>query len=421
VGVAARVPDRLRIAYRAVTRAYQLVAIIALNTVICFVCLELMSAGLATLHDLAMKSGAAVDSRASSPYYASQKWAAQYWREFGASRSQAYHPFVLWRRRGFAGETINISASGVRSTPNARCVPGALKVLVFGGSTVWGTGVPDWGTLPAYLQAELQRRHDGPVCVVNYGESAYVSTQSLVQLLLLLQSGSAPDLVVFYEGLNDAYSAYQSGVAGAHENLKEMAASVEGSRKPHVDFLGEALRRTNLFRVSRYLISGLTHRKEGQPRLETYESKGTDLDSIASQIAGAYFVNYQIVEGLATKFGFDFWLIWPSYIRSGGKPLVAAETEIANNVDPALDRLYQAVHRRVAAGAAAHSRLLDMTTAFDAYPDLLWLDEVHVTADGNRLLAASIAASVTVDWTAESRTEPRGRRLQSIRSTDQSQ
>ena len=119
-----------------------------------------------------------------------------YWREFGVSRRQAYRPYVLWRRHAFSGKTINVDADGVRLTPGAVCGPSSFKVFVLGGSTVWGTGAADWNTLPAHLQTELQRVSARPVCVVNFGESAWVSTQSVLQLLLQLQAGNVPDLVI---------------------------------------------------------------------------------------------------------------------------------------------------------------------------------------------------------------------------------
>src|SRR5207248_2759198 len=143
--------------------------------------LELASAGMMKARVALVKSGEqeVLDSRSASSYYTSQAWAPVYWHEFSASRRQAYRPYVLWRRPAFSGKTINIDEHGVRLTPGAVCRPSSFKVFVLGGSTVWGTGSADWNTLPAYLQKELQRVSAKPTCVVNFGESAYVSTQSV--------------------------------------------------------------------------------------------------------------------------------------------------------------------------------------------------------------------------------------------------
>jgi len=390
---------RFRARLRGPIRAYRAVAIVVLNTLICFVCLELVSTAITSIRDYHLRpQSESSDARSGSPYYATQEWSAQYWREFNASRMQAYHPYVIWRRRAFAGETINVDAAGVRLTPGANCGSGARKVFVFGSSTVWGTGAPDWGTLPAYLQTELQAHTNNAVCVVNYGESAYVSTQSLFQLLLLLQSGSVPNLVLFYEGLNDAYAAYQSGIANAHENYDQLAASFEGGGRPAEEgAVAYAVKRTSLFRVSRNLLAGLTHHLDEPSRLKTYQSLGIDSGAVATGVAKEYLNNYAIVDALAKKYGFEYRFIWPPYIRTGHKQLVAAEQTISGRIDPALDRLYQSVYKRVSASAAAHPRLVDMTNVFDGSHDLLWIDEVHVTPVGNRMLAAAIAAMLTTD------------------------
>ena len=95
---------------------------------------------------------------------------------------------------------------------------------------MWGTGSPDWGTIPANLQKGLEKLRQGPVCVMNFAESAYVSTQDIIMLLLQLQSGNVPDLVVFYNIAGDISAAYQSGRAGVHANLDEIAARFEGRR-----------------------------------------------------------------------------------------------------------------------------------------------------------------------------------------------
>jgi hypothetical protein len=102
-----------------------------------------------------------------------------------------------------------------------------LRVFAFGGATMWGTGSPDWETIPAYLQAGLEARRGKPVCMVNFGESSFVSTQEVIQLLLQLESGNVPHLVIFYDGINNIYAAYQSGQAGVHENLDPIAAKLQ--------------------------------------------------------------------------------------------------------------------------------------------------------------------------------------------------
>ena len=40
----------------------------------------------------------------------------------------------------------------------------------------------------------------------------------MMELFLQLREGNIPDLVVFYDGVNDVFSAYQQGKAGIPQN-----------------------------------------------------------------------------------------------------------------------------------------------------------------------------------------------------------
>ena len=88
---------------------------------------------------------------------------------------------------------------------------------MFGGSTMWGTGGRDEGTIPAALAREL-RGHGIVPEITNFGETGYVNTQEVLLLALQLQKGRVPDLVIFYDGINDTGSAFQLRRAGMPHN-----------------------------------------------------------------------------------------------------------------------------------------------------------------------------------------------------------
>jgi len=70
---------------------------------------------------------------------------------------------------------------------------------VFGGSTVFGTGVTDDDTIPAHLN---QLGKKGNV-FVNFGTQASFQNNEIEKLLLLLKKGWRPKRVIFIDGLND--------------------------------------------------------------------------------------------------------------------------------------------------------------------------------------------------------------------------
>jgi lysophospholipase L1-like esterase len=130
------------------------------------------------------------------PNYRQADWVDTHFAEW-AGLGTEYHSFVGWRRSPFAGQTIVIEAPyGERRTP---LPAGAAEpsVYFFGGSAMWGTGARDQDTIPA-LYAQATGR-----IARNFGESGYIAHQGLEMLLWLLATGQRPDVVVFYDGVND--------------------------------------------------------------------------------------------------------------------------------------------------------------------------------------------------------------------------
>jgi lysophospholipase L1-like esterase len=383
-----------------VVNCYKAIAILMLNAVVLY-------AGL----DLAARSSFKITSLISSPaqeplvgegnprekvsYYSSQDWAEQYWYEHRLSSTQRYYPYVGWRRDHFKGKTIEIDENGVRATPGADCSSAnSFKVFAFGGSTLWGTGSPDWGTIPAYLQAVLQKLRNGPVCVVNFGESGYVSTQGVIALLMQLKSGNVPNLVVFYDGPPDIYAAYQSGRAGVHQNFDAIAARFESRQNPPPPpTLVDWLRSTHSYSLIENMINKLTIVKpeQGEPtaKLVTYETMGIDVATLSGLIVQGYFTNYKIVSALAQKYGFKSFFFLQPIVSMGSKPLTGEEQEIKDGLkmNHGLNKLYTSVYQAIELESPKYQNVHSMAHIFDGYNSLLWIDELHVTPLGNQLIA----------------------------------
>ena len=81
-----------------------------------------------------------------------------------------------------------------------------VKLLMLGGSSLWGFGARDDQTIPSLLARKLHER-GLKVEVKNLAELGYVSTQEVIGLIRELQTGYRPDVVIFYDGVNDTTSA----------------------------------------------------------------------------------------------------------------------------------------------------------------------------------------------------------------------
>jgi hypothetical protein len=377
---------------------YRAVAILMLNALIAFACFELAGLGYVKFEIPSMKSKPTEqlvgegNPREKVSYYASQDWAERYWYEFRLSRNQKFYPFVGWRRAPFKGKTIEVDQNGIRVTPGANCSAKSFKVFTFGASEMWGTGSPNWATIPAHLQNGLEKLRQGPVCVTNLAESAYVSMQSIILLLMQLRSGNVPDVVLFYTIADNVYAAYQSGRAGTLENFDEIAARFEVRREP--DTFVDRLRSTYSYKLIDMLMSKLTianpqHEEPPSSKLITYESMGIDAATLSDSIAQDYFENFKIVSALSQKYGFKYFYFLPPYVSMGNKPLTPEEQEMKHKMESqaALEKLITAVYRAIERESSKYPNLHSMVHIFDGYDSLMFIDQGHVTPIGNQVIA----------------------------------
>jgi hypothetical protein len=386
--------NRQRFSYlgRWIVNSYKVAAIVTLNALLLFTCLELAATVVAKIWKEPEPQGDEQSPRAHVSYYASQAWAKQYWKEFSLSRPELYHPYVLWRRAPFKGDFVNINRDGIRFTPGADCSVNSYKIFTFGGSTMWGTGAPDWGTIPAYLQTDFTAQLHQPVCLMNFGESAFVSTQDVIQLIQELQSGNVPNLVIFYDGVNDTYAAYQSGQP-THQNFNQIAARFQNGKSPPPPFIAW-IESSHSFHLLKRLVAELSQKPRISTDLLTYKTMGIDTGTLTDAVVEKYISNYKIVHALAREYGFKSFFFWQPFIMIGGKSLTGEEQEMKRGMDPAYIELYESVYGRVQQIAKKYENLYYMANIFDEYKQLIWIDDVHVTPEGNLLIAQKMLQAI---------------------------
>jgi hypothetical protein len=107
----------------------------------------------------------------------------------------------------FEGHFIHVEG-GRRRTTDAPA-NADRRVLLFGGSTVFGQEVPDEATLASCLQRALTRQAGPRFRVENYGTPAMIARQQTARLVETpLRAG---DVVVFYDGVNDVFYPVYNG------------------------------------------------------------------------------------------------------------------------------------------------------------------------------------------------------------------
>jgi len=217
--------------------------------------------------------------------YQGREWVyALRWEEVATNRYD-YQPYVVWRRPPYAGKNIFIGEGGIQRTTQANCGNGSLRIFMFGGSALWGSGSPDWGTIPSQL-AKVLADSGYSACVKNYGESAWVGTQEVVQLVMALKKGEVPDLVIFYDGWNEISSRYQTGLPDAHANLYDIKQKFEQSPAHLI------MQSTSTSKLYDRIMTSLKMQK---PYLERYRLRDEPLEGVPASIREQYFRNMWIL------------------------------------------------------------------------------------------------------------------------------
>ena len=166
------------------------------------------------------------DKRAELPSYQDHDKARRIYHDQRISNS-LYTPFSEWRQPQYTSENLNIDENGYRlHTVGTDNDANAQTLGFFGGSTVWGTGVDDNGTLPGQFDA-----HHDKYIVTNYAERGYTSFQNLIDLMKLMNQNKAPKVAVFFQGFNDIWVHCNDIVTPSlNGHLEE--ANIQASLKP---------------------------------------------------------------------------------------------------------------------------------------------------------------------------------------------
>jgi hypothetical protein len=196
-----------------------------------------------------------------------------------------------------------------------------------------------------------------------------------------LQKGNVPDLVVFYDGYNDMGSALINHRAG--ETYGELSRRLEFNAfnqwsSDHLSLYKQALTlfvlNSGLGRLAEKL-SSVTGRYGGKMGQE--------------QVVRTYLANKALVEAVGRSFGFRCLFFWqPSiWTKSRHTPYEDRETGM-----PGEGNFMRGVNRRIES-IASETSIYDLSGVFGDSAEPYYIDEVHITGEGNRIVAQAMLSS----------------------------
>ncbi len=343
-----------------------------------------------------------VETRA---YPETASWVPAYFHAMNSVRMRWY-PYVYWKTAPMRSAYLNIDPHSNRVNWNAprRENDGRplLRVFVMGGSTTWGAGARDDYTIPSLLAKDLAGNPQYDVEVKNYGQMGWVTSQELIYLYELLRRGERPDLVIFYDGINDTFLGYQDGIAGLTQNeflrAQEFGilASSSGRKRLYATALRTFLMNTGIADLLK-LLSGkdeaTTERSEiGPIGSIAYLAPPSDFegaDAIEQDIINIYLFNNQMVRAIGDRFGFRSLFYWQPVIYSK-HPLTAYERSFVGA--RSRQEFFDGTYKRIA-GVAQSNGVNDISGILDEGAKTYFVDPWHITEAGNAVIARRIASN----------------------------
>jgi hypothetical protein len=311
-----------------------------------------------------------------------ESWERQKW---------AYEPLAQIREAPAGGKFVNVTEAGYRKGRTDLPWPPAadrINVFVFGNSTTFGYGVPDWETVPSFLEQALEERTGRKLGVYNFAHGYYYSTHELLAFQRLVMDGIRPNLAVFIDGLNEFYQ-HDKGFLWT----ELLSNYVESNQATLSNKLRALLYDMPIWELYRYLKGRDGTGQDAQAALranqELIATGATTFD--VDKVLARYRRNQEMIRTIARQFGVSVLFVW--------QPTPTYKYDLRHHLFAGADLQG---HQRSGAGyAAAYEKYTEgaFGTDFAWCADIqegveapLYVDAVHYTARLGKMLAECIAA-----------------------------
>ena len=329
------------------------------------------------------------DDRARLPNYVGVDWAGAHFREFW-QLATGYRSYYGWRRLPYHGRTITIDESGTRRTFAPANNQQARKIAFFGGSTMWGSGADDEHTIPSLF---IKQHPD--YLGYNFAESGHTSHQNLNLLMEKLLEGLRPDVVVFYNGVNEVGLCRRELRVYSHERDAQIRELVDDRpwnfrnpksylsllypAKAFVDRMGQALER----------------RWAGPHSFFNCDQEPEKAAAVARLLLWDWTAAKDLVEGYGGKFLAVLQpVVYFSHTRTDH---IIVEEELRPQYAAVYPRIIDLLQSEF---PQLRGNFLDLRDAFDQ--DMyIYIDSFHVSPNGNQIIASRISSQLA--------SEPAGR------------
>jgi len=353
--------------------------LLAINILVLFVLLNMAYWSVAVLQLVLSRPGTSPYSNPGPelPNYANIDWAAQHKREMDQTEMTVagwdFKSFIGWRRKPFHGETINIDGPhGQRRTINTASGD-AKKAYLFGGSTMWGTGANDQGTIASQFAAMTG------MWTENFGETGYTAHQSLMLLIQLLQEGHRPDLVIFYDGVNEvAIKCVTAMTADSHMLEARINSLLKVQAHSPASF-------AHYFEPIWYIAGRIKSALTGHSGVNAEGFNCHRNSDKAARITDNLFLDWQMAKRITDSYGIRFIGILQPVIYFS-----RTRKDHLGDVFPLMQAQFLSVYPLIRLRMTEDRTFYDLTSVLDS-DEYFYVDFCHLSPNGNRRVAQRMA------------------------------
>ena len=327
--------------------------------------------------------------------YQGQEWAAALARE-SDGRGQVFQQYLIWISKAQKGQFVNLDRDTGRKTwnpPNLQA-PEAT-VFAFGGSASWGYGARDDYTLPSQLSRLLNAKSPR-FRVFNFGEPGYTFTQGVFSLITKLRDGARPTYVIFYDGFNDVYGAYQSGKPGTLHNIAQLKEKLESKPRQIYWQAVKGWWQENIFLYNKIFSRFL------QPSGKRFREVGAgfsdeELKNLAAGLTQYYGQSLELLDQLAQAYGFKYACFWQPALFTEAQILPQETRADVRLEDKNFARLYQFTNQYLAEHPPPQ-HFYNLTDVLSGRTQPCYLDLMHLTEEGYGLVAERMEKILRKDF-----------------------
>ncbi len=304
-------------------------------------------------------------------YKTDQAYAKNIFQDYNSVQHQ-YEPFVGWKTLPYEGKTLHINKQGLRThlTPFVSDSTNQI-VRFFGGSTMWGEGSDDQHTIPALFNAKNSMYQ-----VFNHAQLAYNTRQELDALISLYSLSEKSDLVIFYDGVNDAAFLCPTEIEElpAHRLVPMFRQKLYVQKSVFVKEVAMKVFAENLIKV--------VQRFSDSPKNRASLYNCISDPQKAEEIASIFISNWELAHEIVTERGGKFIAILQpaAFIGNPNTSHLKLDSELGKN----FSEVYRLIKQKIA--ERKYDWVYDFSDDFNG-KDYIYIDFCHVSSNGNEIIA----------------------------------